>query len=161
MRSIVLTEIQLTQKFSVAEFLNLLSVARNEGRARVDIDLNKAAHPSSPLPFESFKGAIAYVYIGVVFAVLIVSRVFLSVSWANAGIALAGISLVYWIVGRRLLEARARRKIADHLLSDSDAWEKMWRYGGVTLTIVDPAAPQTPLVWISPKDDWREALAKL
>jgi len=151
----------VTRKFNVAEFLNLLSVARKEGRATLDVDFNKAAHPSSPLPFESFKGTIAYIYLALVALILVASRVFLAISWKDAGIIIGGVTLVYWLLGRRILEARAKRKIAEQLLSDSDAWEKMWRYGGVTLTVVDPAAPEAPLVWVAPKGDWREALPKL
>lgn len=151
-------EMLVTQKFNVLEFLERLRKARMDGRAKVDIDFAKMTHPSSPLPFESFKGKIAYIYLGIVIATLAVSRAIVHISWRDSLIIVGVFSLLYWIFVRRLLERRAREKIVDQLLSDSDGWEKMWRYGGITLTVLEPAGPS---VWIAPKGDWKEASTKL
>jgi hypothetical protein len=151
-------ETLVTQKFNVLEFLERLKKARAEGRVEIEVDFTRVTHPSSPLPFESFKGKIAYIYLGLVVVLLAASRAVLHVSWRDTLIVIGVASLVYWILARRLLERWAKKKIVDQLLSDSEGWEKMWRFGGVTLTVQDPAEP---LVWVAPKGDWKEASPKL
>lgn len=151
-------ETPVTQKFNVMEFLERLNKARMDGRAQIEVDFTRVTHPSSPLPFESFKGKIAYIYLALVVALLAASRAAFHVSWRDTLILIGVASLVYWILARRLLERWAKKKIVDQLLADSENWEKMWRYGGITLTVQDAAEP---LVWVAPKGDWREASPKI
>lgn len=147
----------MTGSVDVKVFLERLAAARSAGRADVEIDFNRVTHPSSPLPFESLKGVIVYLYLAVVLAVALAGRWGFSANWTVILEVAVGASVVYWILAKRLLENWAKRKIVARLLADGEAWEKLWRFGGVTLRIDGPDVT----TWVAPKDSWKDAAERL
>lgn len=139
-------------------FLAQLNLAREAGQAKVEVDFDRLTHPSCPLPFEAFKGQIVYVYLGIALAIGAIARWGFQADVKTILIVLASVTVPYWIVGRRFLEAVAKRKILSRLTSDGDAWEKIWRFGGVTVTINTSDAQS---VWTAPKDRWKDAYVLL
>ncbi|MSP49858.1 MAG: hypothetical protein EXQ95_11110 [Alphaproteobacteria bacterium] len=148
----------MSDDVGIKDFLTRLNQAESAGRAKVLVDFNKVTHISSPLPFESFKGQIAYIYLALVAALAIAARWVAGLTWTDTLIGLGGISVVYWVLGRMLLERRAKRQIVARLLSDGDAWEKLWRYGGITLRIEEPSGASA---WVAPADRWKDAYRHL
>lgn len=142
----------------VKAFLERLNRARADGLATVEIDFNRVTHPSSPLPFEAVKGRIAYLYIAIVAAVVIGLRWGFGVSWTIAFEAAAAVTVVYWLIGKRFLERRATGKIIGRLTSDGDAWEKIWRFGGISVRLSKDGVDE---VWVAPKDSWKSAHDRL
>jgi hypothetical protein len=148
----------MTGAVDVKRFLEQLNRARAEGRAEVEIDFHRVTHPNCPLPFESHKGRIVYIYLGLMAAVLIGARWAFAAPWSAAGIAALVVSVAYWLIGKRFLEKHAERKIVGHLTSDGDTWEKLWRFGGVTLRVAKDGAEAA---WVAPKDSWKDAYERL
>jgi hypothetical protein len=148
----------MTGTVDVKQFLEELNRARAEGRAKVEIDFNRVTLPTSPLPFESLKGRIVYIYLGLLATVIGGARLGLLASWKVVLIAAVVASIAYWAVGKRLLETRAAERIVGQLTADGDSWEKLWRFGGVTLRIADAGAEAA---WIAPKDNWKDAYDRL
>lgn len=148
----------MVDEVRVKDFLVLLTHAERAGKAKIIVDFDKVTHLNSPLPFESFKGQIAYIYLGLIAIYVIVSRWAFGVDWTNTFIGLGAVSLFYWAVVRGLLEKLAKRRIIARLLSDGDAWEKIWRFGGITVRVgeADDAA-----AWAAPTDSWKEAYRHL
>jgi hypothetical protein len=148
----------MTGTVGVMRFLEQLNRARAEGRAVVEIDFRHVTHMNCPLGFEALKGRIAYIYLGLMVAVGVGMRWGLAAPWSTVGIAALVVSAVYWVVGKRFLEKRAERKIIRQLTSDGVSWEKLWRYGGVTLRIRKDGDEMT---WVAPKASWIEAYEHL
>lgn len=148
----------MTGSGDVKVFLERLNRARADGQARVEIDFNRVTHPSSPLPYEAVKGRIAYLYIAIAAAVAIGARWGLGAGWTTVLEAVVVVSVLYWLIGKRFLERRATGKIIGQLTSDGDAWEKIWRFGGITLRISKDGAEE---VWVAPKDSWKSAHDRL
>lgn len=134
-------------------FLKRLARARDEGRAALDIDFDRVTHPHCPLPYESMKGRIVYIYLAAVAVGAFACRWGFGLTWTTTGEILLGASVVYWLLGKRVLEALATRSIINGLLNDGDAWEKLWRYGGLTVRVLGPDAR----AWVAPKDSWKDA----
>lgn len=147
----------MTGDVSTKAFLKDLVEARNAGRVEIEVDFNRVCEPSSPLPFESHKARIAYLYLAALAVLGAAARLGFGTSWTELFIGLAVFSLVYWVVVRRVLENRAKRKIVALLLGDEDAWEKIWRFGGVTVRLMGPE----PQSWVAPKDRWKDAYERL
>jgi hypothetical protein len=147
----------MTGELSTKAFLKDLSEARTAGRVQIDVDFNRVCDPRCPLPFESFKGRIVYIYVGLVVAVAVASRLGFGASWTLVFEILAGFSLIYWLAIRRVLETWAKRKIIAQLLDSEDAWEKIWRFGGITLRLVGPESA----MFVAPKDRWKDAYERL
>jgi hypothetical protein len=138
---------------STKTFLKDLSEARNAGRVQIDIDFNRVCDPGSPLPFESHKARISYLYLALLAGLSFAARTWLGASWTDLLWGLGIFSVVYWLAVRRILETWAKRKIIASLLDNDEAWEKIWRFGGITLHLVGPE----PASWVAPKDRWKDA----
>jgi hypothetical protein len=143
----------MTGTLSTKTFLKDLSEARSAGRVQIDVDFNRVCDPRSPLPFESLKGRIVYLYLGFLVVIGAATRLGFGAGWTVVLEVLAGFSLVYWLAVRRALEAWAKRRIIAALLASEDAWEKIWRFGGITLRLVGPESA----TWVAPKDRWKDA----
>jgi len=148
----------MTGSVDVKQFLEQLNRARAEGRAKIEIDFNRLTMPNCPLPYESHKGRIVYIYLALLALVIGGARWGLRLDWNTVLIAVAAVSAFYWIIGRRLLETTAVRAIIRQLTADGDAWEKIWRFGGVTLKV---AANGAEAAWVAPKDSWKDAYERL
>lgn len=148
----------MTGTVDVKAFLEQLNRARADGRAKVEIDFHRVTDPRCPLPFEAFKGRIAYLYLGIIIATLVAAKWAFQANWTDTLIAAAAVSLVYWIVGKRFLERWTTGKIVDKVTTDGDAWEKIWKWGGITLKV---PKGETEAAWVAPKDRWRDAYESL
>jgi hypothetical protein len=148
----------MTGSVDVKQFLEQLNRARAEGRAKVEIDFDRLTRPNCPLPFESFKGRIVYLYLALFAATIIAARWGLKAEWNTVLLTIAVVSAVYWLVGKRVLEKQAKSRIVGWLTSDGDSWEKIWRFGGVTLRIGTGGAEAS---WVAPKDSWKDAYERL
>ena len=138
----------------VNQFLEQLNRARAEGRAKIEIDFNRLTLPNCPLPFEALKGRIVYIYLGLLAVLIGAGRWGLQIDWKTLLIAAAVVSGLYWVAAKPLLETNARNGIVRRLTADGDAWEKIWRFGGVRLKVVANGAETS---WIAPKDSWKDA----
>ncbi|MBM3546922.1 MAG: hypothetical protein FJX54_08210 [Alphaproteobacteria bacterium] len=148
----------MTGTVSVKQFLEQLNRAMAEGRAKIEIDFNRMSQANCPLGYQAFRGRIAYIYLGLMAAMIGGSRWAFKLEWSMVVAAAVAFSAVYWIFVKGRLEARAVRKIVSQITTDSDAWEKIWPFGGVTLKVTSGGAEA---VWNAPKDRWKDAYEQL
>lgn len=151
-------EVLMQQSVDTKTFLSWLSEAHRNGLVDIQIDFNRVTHPNSPLPFESFKGQITYLYVGLIAALLYGCRSLLTLGWTETFAMSVVISLLYWWIVRSALERWATRRILDRLLADDTAWEKLWRFGGVAIKGVSADAAQ---LWRAPADNWKDSYESL
>ena len=148
----------MTGNTEVDRFLEQLNRARADGRAKVEIDFNRVTHPSCPLPYEALKGRIAYLYIGMAAVLAVAVRWGFGAGWITVLEVVGVASILYWIIGKRFLERQAMGKILGQLTTDGEAWEKVWRFGGITVRISRNGDEET---WVAPKDSWKSAHDRL
>lgn len=148
----------MTGNTEVNLFLERLNRARADGSAQVEIDFNRVTHPSSPLPYEAVKGRIAYLYIALAAVVAFAARWGFGAGWITVLEIVAAVSLLYWLIGKRFLERRATGKIIGQLTTDGEAWEKIWRFGGITVRISKNGDEE---IWVAPKDSWKSVHDRL
>jgi hypothetical protein len=147
----------MTGEVDTATFLRDLVTARAAGRAEVEIDFNRVCHPNSPVPFGAHKARIAYFYVAAVVVAGVLARSAFEASWTATLLVVLAFSVIYWTGLKRLLELWAKRRIVALLLANEDAWEKIWRFGGVTLRITGSEAA----MWVAPKGRWKDAHKRL
>lgn len=148
----------MTGSGDVKLFLERLNQARADGRAEVEIDFNRVTHPNSPLPYEALKGRIVYLYVVLVVLIAVAARWGFGAGMTTILEVVGGFSVLYWLIGKRFLERRAIGQILGQLTSDGDAWEKIWRFGGITVRISKDGDEE---IWVAPKDSWKSAHDRL
>lgn len=125
--------------------------AIQNGDVRIAIDLKRINHIDCPVAGDAFSTQFIYA------VVIIAALVGWSVSWlAGAGVLAAGI-LAYWLGGRRIINQRTERYVLKQIFQDGALWDRLWRFGGVTLSCPGKGR------WVTctaPQGDWRIFIAE-
>lgn len=116
-----------------------------EGRARIDIDTVRVRHVDCPVSGAAYHTLQIYLS-----GALGVAAIFLLPA-ARAYASIAGLVLLNLVVARPIVERSMRRHVFDRLSRRVDLWDRMWRFGGVTLRFPDG------MVESAPAGDWRRA----
>jgi hypothetical protein len=99
----------------------------DDGRLKITLEFKRLNHMDSPVASEADSNIFAY---GVL--ALALFMVWWR-GWLAAGIvALVG-TIVYYSIGLTYTRRRLRRRVQERALSDLEVWQKLWRFGGVSL----------------------------
>jgi len=108
------------------------------GEIELRYDFKRLRHGDSPVAVEAESTRWAY---GMV-AVLLLGLWF--VGWWFA-LAAAGIgSVLYYMIGIPRIERNIRRRIEERSLGGLDEWQRLWRFGGITLAARDGRTCEAP-----------------
>jgi hypothetical protein len=123
---------------SADELFRALARHVKAGELELRYDFKRLRHGDCPVAVEADSARWAYATIAAMVLGL----------WRGGwwfALAAAGIgSLLYYGVGMRLVERNIRRRIAERSLGSLDEWQKLWRFGGITLVAKDGAACVAP-----------------
>ncbi len=107
---------------------NHIVVAYRRGEVAIDIDAASLGHPHCPLSAKVYSTRAFYAIVAVV------GLSFGVFGYQVAIGAAVGSLLLYWIVGRRLVHRKMRAFACAQITGSFEAWRKMWRFGGITLS---------------------------
>ncbi|HUK59740.1 MAG TPA: hypothetical protein VLV50_10960 [Stellaceae bacterium] len=125
------------QQTAVALFRALAERMRT-GDVTLRYDFKRLRHMDSPVAVEAEATRWAYATIAALLAALWFG------GWlVGLGVALA-VAILYYAVGTRMIERNIRRRIDEHSLGGLDDWQKLWRFGGVTLVARDGTTCAAP-----------------
>jgi hypothetical protein len=130
------------------ESLAVLQKALQDGRADVSIASGLTSHLDFPGNSETDKGQFAL--IGLILLVIAYWKGNLTI----VGIAAVALIAIYWLVWRRVVRQRTRKRFIVKVMSDLKLWRKSWTFNGVKLTAQGREC-------LSPKGDWRSFAANL
>ena len=108
------------------------------GELSLRYDFKRLRHMDSPVAVEAESTRWAYATI-----VAILASLWLGGWWLALGVA-GIVSTLYYVVGLRLIERNIRRRIDERSLGSLDDWQKLWRFGGVTLATRDDKICEAP-----------------
>jgi cytochrome c-type biogenesis protein CcmH/NrfG len=121
----------------------------HSGHVDVRIDLNHLADENCPVPVEFIRVRALIAGLGLAAATYWISP------WAVLpAAALFGIAYFAWL--RIMLWRWMRRYVVKTITGDRDVWDKLWRFGGVSLHANGEA-----MTLVSPRGSWREFAAQL
>jgi hypothetical protein len=123
---------------SAAELFRALVRHVKAGELELRCDFKRLRHMDCPVAVEAEGTRWAYVTIAAMLLGL----------WRGGwwfALAAAGIgSVLYYTIGARLIERNIRRRIDERSLGSLDDWQKLWRFGGVTLATREGEACDAP-----------------
>ncbi len=128
--------------------LAALQKAMQDGRADVSFSSGLTNHLDFPGNSETDKGQ--FIIVGLILVVLAIWKGTLAIV-AAVVVALAAL---YWLVWRRIVMRRIRKRFIAKVMGDLKLWRKSWTFTGVKLI-----APGQEC--LSPKGDWRAFAAGL
>jgi|GEM_PF-4863079 len=129
--------------------LGVLAASLQAGQIRLVLDVKKLDHPDSPVSRQTDSNQVLAVAVAFVLALLFLAPL------PVAGAATLVVVLAYMRLMPKYLETKLRNRIASDALASPDAWEKLWRYGGLGLEASDGSAKA-----LSPAENWRSLVAK-
>jgi hypothetical protein len=127
---------------SPTELFRALVRLHAEGKIALELDFKRLHHMDCPVAVEADSNLLAY---GIVAASLF--ALWRGGWWVALAVAALGVAL-YFSVGQAYVRRRIRRRIAERALNDRDLWQKLWRFGGVTLV------PQAGGACAAPQGNW-------
>lgn len=123
------------------------------GTVGIAIDARRINHMDCPVAGAAYHTADVYVVVALCAALFAV----LPAVWA-AGLA-GALLAVNWLVVLPLIRRWMERFAIRHLIKRFDLWQRMWKFGGVTLTARTPEGGD--LTAHAPADDWRRVARAL
>lgn len=125
--------------------------AIESGAVALAVDLSQLSRRKCPLVLAFIKRRVIYGYVAAVLAAAVL------LGWPY-GVGLAAlVAIAHPLLVRPRLDGLLRRRAQALLLGNLDLFLRMWRFGGVTLTMT--SKPDT--VFTAGKDDWRMAVRAL
>jgi hypothetical protein len=131
-----------------ADLLKQLRRLHDEGRVSLALDFGRLAHMDSPVGVEADSNIWAYGVVAVTLAALWFAGWKIALAAAFLGAA------AYFTLGKHYVRRRILRRVRTQALADSTLWQKLWRFGGVTLAA---GAAQAS----APRDDWMALVRSL
>jgi hypothetical protein len=98
-----------------------------DGRIALACDYKRLQHMDCPVAVEADANIWAYAVVAAAIVAL-----WRGGWWAALAIGAAGVAL-YFSIGQTYVRRRIRRRIDERALSSLDAWQRLWRFGGITL----------------------------
>jgi hypothetical protein len=121
---------------SAADLLRDLARFYTEGKLEIRLNYGRLKHMDSPVGVEADSNIWAY---GVIV-------VMLAAAWFGgwkAGVAIFVLgTLAYFTIGRHYVHRRMEKRIETTALTDVAVWQKLWRFGGLTLAALEPGAAE-------------------
>ena len=109
------------------ELFRVLQRLIADGRVELRLEFKRLNHMDSPVGSEADSNIFAYAVLAVALF-MIWWR-----GWIAAGItALVGI-VFYYSIGLAYVRKRVRRRVEQRALGELDVWQRLWRFGGVSL----------------------------
>jgi len=112
---------------TAAQLFQTLLRLREQGKVTLLLDFNRLNHMDSPVGVEADSNI--WVYGGVAVSLL---ALWLGGAYWALGVAAAGIA-AYYTAGRAYVRRRLGRRIEERAFGDLELWQKLWRWGGVSL----------------------------
>ena len=109
-----------------------------EGRIALGYDFKRLQHMDCPVASEADANLWAY---GTVAAALV--ALWLGGWWIAGAVSVAGVAL-YFTLGQFYVRRRIRRRVAERALESLDVWQRLWRFGGITLAAREGATCAAP-----------------
>ncbi len=123
---------------TAADLLRALNGFCLDGTIALRLDFRRLNQMDSPVAVEADSNIWIYGLLA------LVGVVYYFVGWqASLGVFIAG-TVAYFTIGRRYVHQRVEKRVRETALTDTTVWQKLWRFGGVTLvtkTRADCAAP--------------------
>jgi hypothetical protein len=116
---------------------------RDQGRVSLRLDFKRLDQMDSPVGVEADSNI--WIYSGLVLTLL---AFWLGGAYWALGVAAAGIA-AYYTLGRAYVRKRLGKRIEDRALKSLDLWQKLWRWGGVSL-VPDSGGEAC----VAPKGNW-------
>jgi len=124
------------------ETLAALQKAMQDGRADVSFSSGLTNHLDFPGNSETDKGQ--FILVGLILVVLAIWKGTLVI----VGAVVVVLAALYWLIWRRIVMRRIRKRFIVKVMGDLKLWRKSWTFNGIKLL-----APGQECV--SPKGDWR------
>ncbi len=124
------------------ESLAALQKAMQDGRADVSFASGLTNHIDFPGNSETDKGQ--FIIAGLILVVL----AFWKGTIVIAGAVVVALAAIYWLIWRRIVMRRIRKRFITKVMGDLKLWRKSWTFNGIKLI-----APGQEC--LSPKGDWR------
>jgi hypothetical protein len=128
---------------TAAQLFRTLVQLHDQGKVSLHLDFGRLNHMDSPVGVEADSNIWAYG--GVALALL---AFWLGGTYWALGVAAAGIA-IYYTIGRAYVRKRLGRRIEERAFRDIDLWQKLWRWGGVSL-VPDSGGEAC----VAPKGNW-------
>lgn len=103
-----------------------------DGKLEIRLDYGRLKHMDSPVGVEADSNIWAY---GVI--VLMLAGGWFGGLIAGAAIFVLG-TLAYFTIGRHYVHRRMEKRLETTALTDIGVWQKLWRFGGITLVAFQP-----------------------
>jgi hypothetical protein len=121
---------------TAADLLRDLHRFYTDGKLEIKLDYGRLKHMDSPVGVEADSNIWAYAVIVVMLAAAYVG------GWlAGVGVFVAG-TAAYFTIGRHYVHRRMEKRIEEKALTDATVWQKLWRFGGLTLAAFDATAAE-------------------
>lgn len=133
---------------SAVELFRALNRLLAEGRIALRLDYARLQHIDCPVGSEADGNIWAY---GVLAAASL--ALWRGGWWAAIAVGAAGVAL-YFSVGLAYVRHRIRRRIDERALASLDVWQRLWRFGGVTLAAGGATCQ-------APKGNWMELVRSI
>lgn len=121
---------------TAADLLRDLCRLYTEGKLEISLDYGRLKHMDSPVGVEADSNIWAY---GVI--VVTLAAAWLGGWLAGGGVFLAGV-VAYFTIGRHYVHRRMEKRIEETALTDANVWQKLWRFGGLTLVAFEPGVAE-------------------
>lgn len=121
---------------TAADLLQDLRRLYAAGKLEIRLDFGRLNHMDSPVGIEADSNIWAY---GVVVVSLL--AVWLA-GWIAGGVAFVLGAAGYFTIGRHYVHRRMKKRVEMTALTDPGVWQKLWRFGGLTLVALDPGAAE-------------------
>lgn len=132
------------------EFQYLVDQFR-DGVVKIAIDRKQILHPHCPVAGDSIE--TLPVYLG---ALVIAGLLFYD--YNIAGAVFVAMILLHVLFGRRWLDRRIHKYVTRKITASLELWDKLWKFGGVTLT-APTVLPEVTCK--SPDQKWRSFIERL
>lgn len=130
------------------DLLAALAADLKAGKISLGLDVKKLDHPASPVSRQTDSNQVLAVAVAIALALLFLAPFALAIPVA------LGLALAYTRLMPKYLEKKLRHRIVGEATANVDAWEKLWRHGGVRLIASDGSAQA-----LSPGENWRSLVA--
>jgi hypothetical protein len=109
------------------DYLAALDQALEDGRLQIELTFSKLDHMDSPVFVQAEK--VWWVYVALFGGVALGWFV----EW-HAGVAFAAaVFVLYYVVGRRIILGRMRKRLHSLIMKDVVLWRRQWRLKGLVL----------------------------
>ncbi len=139
---------------SAADLFRELRRLVASGTLRLELDLARLDHIDSPVAVEADSNIWVYGLL------VICVAVFWQAGPVPGVVAIAVSLVLYFTLGRRYVRRRLRRRVHERALGDGEIWQRLWRFGGITL-VADEAGTGGTQRCVAPQGNWMALVRRL